>query len=233
MKKIISLLLILILAFPVTISASEGYISLSPYPFSTHTLGEDLVIYGSTNLSHITIGLYYPDIPGYNGKYNYVMTISAKELREGHIIPTETVSRFWPEGSWKIVAQNGNVRDEMFVPMTSTPLYDRNIRIAEYADNTLTEVKTYTSRGIERKNGILKISLEDGEEIRIFSWNNLSPTESGDTQLFIATFKEGYMTNIKARTGNLTCYGNHTVLNISETERIEVFTWDDNLIPIP
>ncbi len=232
MKKFISLLLIFILTFPVSISAKESYITLSPYPFSSHTLGEDLVIYGDTSFSQVVLGFYYPDDPGYKGYAKYIITISAKEFREGYTIQTETVSRFWPEGVWKIIIQNGEVRDEMLINMTSEPQFDRHIRFAEYTDNTLCNLQTYLCRGVEYRNNIITIPLENGDEIRIYSWKNFAPTDSGETQLFIATYKDGYMTDIKFREGRLTDYGNHIALDISETERFEIFYWDDNLVPI-
>ena len=233
MKKIIAFLLVLILAFPVGVSAAEKYISIDPYPFSTHVLGEDLVIYGNTNIAYVNIGLYYPDIPGFYGYAKYIMTISAKELREGYSIPTDALSDRWPEGTWKVIVQSGTTVDQLYIPMTAQPSYNRYVRIAEYASDTLVNVKTHLCRGIEKRNGVLKITPEDGTEIRIFSWNNLAPSAKGATQLFIATYENGYMTEVKTYTGNLVKYGNHVRLNINEgSDRLEIFCWEDNLIPV-
>ena len=93
MKKFISLLiLICIIASSVPAFAAENYVTLTPYPYSSHVLGEDLVIYGDTNLSNITLGLFYPE-EGYKGWAKFIQTITAKALRNGYVIPTETVSR--------------------------------------------------------------------------------------------------------------------------------------------
>lgn len=233
MKKFIALFIVLILSFPTVVSAGESYISIDPYPFSSHVLGESLVVRGNTNFAFVTLGFYYPDIPGYSGQAKFIMTLTAEEFRNGYTIYTDPPARLWPEGNWKVAVQNGSVREEIFIPMTAEPLYNRYVRIAQYSSDTLINVETYICRGIEKRENILKITLEDETEIRIFSWNNFKPTTDGEAQLFIATYKDGYMTNAKMRSGTLTEHGNHTELNINEgSDRVEIFCWEDNLIPI-
>lgn len=231
MKKIISLILILVLCTPLSALAAEKYISITPYPLSSHILGEDLVIYAETNLSLVVIGLYYPVTGGYNLKFHDV--VYASDLKKGYTIPTsDEIGKKNPEGKWKLLIQYGNVSDEINIPMTSEPVYNRYVRIAEYSDNTLTHIRTYTCRGIEYSDKTISFSTEDGKEIRIFSWDNLSPTDSGETQLFIATYEDDYMTDIRTYRGELCCYGNHTTLNSSASERLEIYYWHDNLIPV-
>jgi hypothetical protein len=173
--------------------AKDSYVKLDPFPYSTHVLGEDLVIYGDTDFSSVTLGLFYPKDQGYMGYAKFVITISGDELRKGYVIPTETYSRLWPEGNWSVVVQNGTARDEITIPMAEEAYYNRYLRVCEYSDNTLTEVNTFACRGVIVRNNTMSISLEDGTHIRIYSWDNLSPTDSGEARLFVATYKDGYI----------------------------------------
>ena len=232
MKKILSLLIILVLAFPVGAYASEDFIALDPYPYSSHVLGDDLIVRGDTNQPYVTIGFYYPYENGYNGIAKLIVTVTAKEFRQGYTIKTDYLSRLWPEGLWRIKAQYGNISAEEMIPFTKDPLFDRQLRIAEYKDNTLTAVTSYLCRGIQKKDNTLIIPLSDGSLLRVFSWNNFAPADSGMVNLFMATYTDGYVTNIKAFSGELVDYGNHTSLIISPTDRVEFFYWDGNLKPI-
>lgn len=231
MKKFISLILILVLCTPLSALAAEKYITITPYPLSSHVMGDDLVVYAKTNLSYATIGLYYPVTGGYNLKFSDI--VYASDLKKGYTIPTSgEIGKKNPEGNWKLIIQYGNASDEIYILMTSEPLYNRYVRIAEYSDNTLTDISTYACRGIEYSNKTISFSSSDGKDIRIFSWDNLSPTDSGETQLFIATYEDDYMTDIRAYKGELSCYGNRTTLNISPSARLEIYYWYDNLVPI-
>lgn len=232
MKRFVSLILIFILCQPVCIFADSSYIKLNPYPYSSHVLGEDLIIYGDTNIPHVILGLYYPDDEqGYRGYAKYILTISCDDLKNGYVIPTDTHPGLWPEGEWKIVVHNGDAHDEITILMSKEPSYNRHLRICEYTDNTLTSVDTYSCRGVQYKDSVITVPLSDGSEMRIFSWNNLSPANSGVTTLFVTTFKDGYMTDIKTLSGELIDYGNHTTLIISPTKRFEIFCWTNNLTP--
>ena len=232
MKKLISIVLIFILCQSVCVMANDSNISLDPYPYSSHVLGEDLVIYGDTDFDQVTLGFYYPKDQGYMGYAKYIITITADELKNGYVIPTETYSRLWPEGDWTVVVQNGSARDEITISMAIDASYDRHVRICEYSDNALSFVETYSCRGIVIKDNVLSFSLEDGTEYRIFSWNNFAPANSGKTKLFIATYKDGYMTDIKTYTGTLTDFGNHITLTVSDTKRVEILYCEDNLTPV-
>lgn len=234
MKKLISIFLIAIsiICQNVCVMAKDSYVSLDPFPYSTHVLGEDLVIYGDTDFSQVTLGLFYPKDQGYMGYAKFVITISADELREGYVIPTETYSRLWPKGDWSVVVQNGTARDEITIPMAEEACYNRYLRVCEYTDNTLTEVNTFACRGVVIKNSSMSISLEDGTLIRIYSWDNFSPTDSGNSRLFVAWYKDGYMLKAKTYSGNLNNFSNHITLTASENERVEILYWEDNLIPV-
>lgn len=232
MKKFISIIiLILLVSLSIPATAGSDYVSLTPYPYSSHILGEDLIIYGDTDFDSVTLGLYYPD-EGYLGLSKYIMVISAAELKNGYVIPTETTSRLWPEGVWKVVVQNGSARDEIKITMSSDPVYNRSIRVAEYENNILTNLTSYICRGMQFNNNVISFTLEDATEVRIFSWNNFAPTDNGEARLFVAFYKDGYMTDIKTYSGELSDYGKHITLNISENKRIELLYWNDNLTPI-
>lgn len=234
MKKLISIILILIICQPVCALAEDSYISLDPYPYSSHTLGEDLIIYGDTDFSTVVLGLYYPnDEQGYMGYAKYVITISGDELRSGYVIPTETYSRLWPEGVWKIVVQNGeNARDEISIPMTKEAIYNRNVMVAEYSDNMLTTVTSYRCRGVICRNNTFEFITEDNTVIKVFSWNNFTPTDSGETSIFIAFYKDGYMLAAKVYTGVLSRFDTYFTLDIPQNKQLKFFYWDDNMNPI-
>jgi hypothetical protein len=131
-----------------------------------------------------------------------------------------------------VVVQNGTARDEITIPMAEEAYYNRYLRVCEYSDNTLTEVNTFACRGVIVRNNTMSISLEDGTCIRIYSWDNLSPTDSGEARLFVATYKDGYMLKAKTYSGNLDSFSNHITLTASENERVEILYWEDNLIPV-
>ena len=233
MKKFISLVItILLLTSAVPAFAIEGYVKLDPYPYSTHVLGEDLIIYGDTNFDSVTLGFYYPKDQGYMGYAKLIITITADELKNGYVIPTEEYSRLWPEGNWSVVVQNGTARDEIVIPMAKEAFYNRYLRVCEYSDNTLTKVNTFICRGVVVKNNTISFSLSDGTEIRIYSWDNLSPATSGETTLYLASYKDGYMLDVKTFIGNLDNFTNHITLICSDTERVEILYWEDNLIPV-
>lgn len=233
MKKLISFILIFIMCQPVFTLAKDSYITLDPYPYSSHVLGEDLVIYGDTDFSTVVLGFYYPDDEqGYKGYSKYVITISGDELRHGFVIPTETYSRLWPEGVWKVVVQNGSIRDEIGIPMTKEASYNRNVMIAEYSDSALVSVASYRCRGVKTQNNIFEFATEDNTVIKVFSWNNFAPTASGETGIYIAFYKDGYMLDAKVYTGVLSEFDTYFTLDIPQDKQLKFFYWDDNMSPI-
>ncbi len=233
MKKFISVILILIMCQPLLALAKDSYITLEPYPYSSHVLGEDLIIYGDTDFSQVTLGFYYPDDEqGYMGYAKYIMTIGADELKNGYVIKTETYSRLWPEGVWKIVVQNGSVRDEIGIPMAKEADYNRKVMIAEYSEGALTAFNSYRCRGVNKRNNTLEFVTEDDTVIRVFSWNNFAPTDSGETSIFIAFYKDGYMTDAKVYTGCLSEFDTYFTLDIPQNKQLKFFYWNDNMNPI-
>ncbi len=233
MKKFISvLILICFLTAHVTAFAEDDYITLVPYPYSTHVLGEDLVIYGDTNLSSLTLGFFYPEDQGYMGYAKFIMTISAKELKEGYVIKTDTFSRLWPEGKWTVRVQNGDAKDEMKITMTTDPVFDREVKLAEYEDNALINLTSIKVRGIIVKDNIVEFTKEDNTVVKIFSWNNLSPTDNGESKIYVTHFNDGYLTEVKTYDGTLTSYGNHISLDMDKGNSFKLFYWNDNLNPI-
>lgn len=233
MKKFICVILILILCQPVFALAEESYIKLKPYPYSSHVLGDDLVIYGDTNMSSVVLGLHYPDDEqGYKGYAKFVITISANELKRGYVIGTETYSRLWPEGVWKLVVQYDNARDEINIPMAKEASYDRNVILAEYSGNTLSNLKSYSCRGVVCRNNTFEFVTEDNTVIKVFSWNNFKPTVSGETSVFIASYKDGYMIDAKVYTGVLSQFDTYFTLDMPQERQLKFFYWDNNMSPI-
>ncbi len=233
MKKLVSVIVVLsifLACFPAF--AKESFITLDPYPYSTHVLGEDLVICGDTDFASVTVGLYYPDDEqGYKGYAKYIMTISGEELKNGYVIPTETKSRLWPCGVWSVVVQNGSVRDEIRINMQTEAVFNRFFRVAEYDNSALIKLTTYPCRGVISKNNTLSFTTEEGKTVKIFAWNNLAPTSCGEARIFIATYEEGYLINTQTFQGVLSKDGCHLTLNISESKRVEIFLWNEQLNP--
>lgn len=234
MKKLLSILLVILILSPsVPAFAADSFITLEPYPYSTHILGENLVIYGDTDFGNITLGFYYPEDQGYFGYAKYIMTISAQELRSGYVIRTEEYSRLWPEGVWTVKVQNGDVSDTLKINMSKEAEYNRYVKLATYEDDALTSLTTYPCRGTRMHDNVLSFTLSDNTTVKIFSWDNLTPAESGESRIYIAFFDpEGYMTDIKTYQGTLSQFGNHFTLNISPTKKVKLFYWTDNLIPL-
>ena len=231
-KRTIAFILILFTLSQLPIYAANSYITIDPYHYSTHILGEDLVIYGDTDFSNVTLGLFYPKDQGYNGLSKYIQTISRDELKNGYSIPTGTFSRLWPCGNWKVKVQYGDIYDEIFINMQEEAAFDRKLRVVEYENSALKEIKAYPIRGMVFKNNVLSFSLEDGSLIKIYAWNNLSPVAYGDGKVFVATYKDGYLTNTKTYEGTISYFGHHISLKLSENKTIKLFYWDDNLKPI-
>lgn len=234
MKKLVSVIVLLSLLFAYSpIFAADSFIELDPYPYSTHVLGEDLVICGDTDFGQVTLGLFYPDDEqGYHGYAKYIMTIDAEDLKNGYVIPTETKSRLWPTGLWKVVVQNGSCRDEIFINMQTEAEFDLFVRIAEYENSSLTKLTTYPCRGVVSKNGILSFTTMDGTTVKIFTWNNFAPTVSGEARIFIATYTDGYLTDTRTFQGTLSRNGYHLTLNISENKSVGIFIWSEQLNPL-
>ncbi|MBQ8003075.1 MAG: hypothetical protein IJ297_06500 [Clostridia bacterium] len=234
MKKLICFLIIFSMAITTNVFARDSYIILSPYPFSTHVLGEDLVIYGNTDFSQVTLGLFYPnDEQGYFGYAKYIATITAQELRQGHVIKTDTTSRLWPKGNWTVAVQYGDVRDEIIIPMSDNANYNRCVRVAQYEDLALVSLDTYKCRGVIIRNGVFGFTTDEGKNIRIFSWDNFSPSTKGDARIFIASYTdEGIVENVQTFYGTVSLDGLHFTLNISDTERVEIFVWEDGITPV-
>lgn len=231
MKKIVLFIILIAMCLPVQTFAAEKYIALEEYPYSTHTLGEDLTVYGSTNINaYISLGLYTPYYDSYKILFND--SITPKELKNGYTIPIPNESNAHPEGKWLLVVQFGNVRDELYINMTAEPLYDRYVRMAEYSDNTLVSVETFKSRGIQFKDNIISFTTESSEEIRIFSWNNLSPVNEGDSRIFVAHYVDGYITKVNTYEGTLLYYNGSVCLESENGKYFKLLYWGENLIPV-
>lgn len=234
MKKVICFILlfsIIVSAFPV--KAANSYMHIEPYPYSNHVLGEDLVIYVDTDFKgYITLGLYYPYESSRNGISKYLLAVTAKELRAGYVIKTDFKSDSWPEGKWRIKIQNGNVYDEIYINMSETAQYDQVLKVAEYEYSTLTSLTSYFTRGVQFKNNVLSFALEDGTEVKIFSWDNFAPTSKGNSRIYIAFYNDGYLTKMQTYEGELLSYGNHISLKIGDTKTVKLFYWSENLSPV-
>ncbi len=234
MKRFITVLLISVsLLFGNIAHASTNYyISIAPYPYSSHILGEELVIYADTNAPAVILGLYSLRPNGSVNKFIHSSTLFPSELKNGYSIPTSTVSGAWQEGDYLLLLQYGSVRAEKIIRMTSSPVYDRNVIISEYSDNTLVNTASYRCRGIAEKNGVYELSLENGTLIKIYSWNNFNPASEGKTTLFVTTYQDGFMTSTKHYNGFLSKSLNHFTLETNDGGKLKLFVWNDNLNPV-
>ncbi len=231
MKKFLLFLIVFILAFPQTTFAAESYIEVDPLAYSSYCRGEDFTIKGDTNLASFTLGLYPPKVEGFYSIAKYIMTCFSDELSEGITIPIGTNTIEWPEGVWQVILQNGSVRTVVDIPIYNEPVYDRKIMVCEYSDNTLMDISTYFCRGAFFGETIA-FETKEGFCYEIFTWDNLSPTDAGDATVYVAEFKDDILTTIKAYSGTLDPSSEMIVLNISPTECIKIFYWNDLLNPI-
>ncbi|MGM9552417.1 MAG: hypothetical protein ACI3XA_09215 [Clostridia bacterium] len=232
MKRFILFIIIaLIITASIPVGASNSFMALTPYPYSTHVLGEDLIIYGNTDFGSVVLSLFYPEDGGYMGMAVYTLTLTASELRQGHVIKTEPKSLRWPEGKWKVRIQNGTIYDELYINMTEFPVFDQSVRVCEYENSTLTSLATYNTRGVQFKDNIISFVLEDGTEVKIYYWDNFKPVDTGTGRIYIAFYHDGYLTDIKTYPGELSTYGYHVSLNISDNRAVKIFYWNENLNP--
>lgn len=231
MKKFICFVILILLTFPHKSFAQNSYITLEPYPYANHVLGEDLTVYGDTDFSYVSLGLYYPKDQGYQGKVKYIITLTADELRSGYVIPTGTYSNLWPEGEWRVKVQYDDFYAEQYIAMGKTASFDQRLYVSEYDNSTLTALSSYKTRGVQLKNNILSLSLEDNSEVKIFSWSNLSPVCDGESRIFIARYKDGFLTDIKTYQGTISHYGYSISLKIDNFKTVKLFCWRDNLTP--
>lgn len=229
MKKLISIFItISILSFSVPSLAEDLYISLEPLPYSAHLLGETITIYGSTNISNVSVALISPD-----GDLKDVFVLSASRLKHGYSIPTDTAANGWAEGEWTIRAQAMGIVAELKINMTSAPDYDRTVRVAHYVDSTLQSLTSYQCRAIEIKDNIISFTLPDENIVKIYSWNNFQPVQSGESRVFITlNSADGYVTDVRTYQGTLSALSNHFTLKISENEYLKFFYWKDILTPV-
>ncbi len=193
MKKALCLILgSLIVLFSHPAYAKNSYIHITPLPYSSYILGEDITVRGETDFDFVTLGFYYPEEDGYYGLAKFIISLSASELRGGYVIPTDTLSKQWPEGSWRILVQSGSVRDDIYVTLLEKPVYDKYLRIAEYDGGILTKVSTYPTRGAVFSENVISFALDGGITLRLFFWNDaLSPENSGNGSIYAAFCKDG------------------------------------------
>lgn len=117
MKKLISLLICICMLSTAMVVSAEVTIELSPLKYETYMRGETVVVRGSAN-THVTLALYYPEY--YNVGAKYIMTYSPADLANGIRIETGTEERLWPEGTWKIIVQYGEVSDSLEFELVET-----------------------------------------------------------------------------------------------------------------
>lgn len=234
MKKTVLFILIIIslLSFSLCTHAAGNYISIERYPFSSHVLGEDLIICGETDFSHVSVALYYPDDRGYGGELKFAIILTKNEFKDGYAIKTEPSNRLWPEGLWTLKVQNGQIYDEITVKMTSQPDFSQKIFVAEYTYNTLTSLSSYSTRGVLKNNNVVCFKAEDGTEIKVFSWDCLKPADCGDCRIYIAFYNFGMLTDIKSYQGSLADGSNCILLNMPGGKSIKIFCWDDDMSPL-
>lgn len=234
MKKFIAVLLISISFMSCTVAhaAESYYINVDPYPYSSHILGEDLVVYGDTNATAVVLGLYSLRDNGSVAAFLYSSTVFRSELKNGYSIPTSRAGGSWKEGDYLLVLQYGPTKSESIIHMSYEPVYDRNVIICEYSDNTLINSVSYRCRGIAKRNGIYEIALQDGSSIKIFFWNNFVPTENGEATVFISANQDGYMTSAKHYRGFLSSDGNRFTMKLENGGELKLFLWNDSLNPV-
>ena len=233
MKKFISLFLIFSVVFlAVPVGAANSYIKLEPFPYSTHLPGEDIVVYGDTDCSFVTLGLFTPKDSGYKGRIRFSITIRGKDLKEGYVINTDPDILAWPAGDWTLRVQYGSVFDEITITTSEAPQYDRVLRVAEYDNSSLSSVSSYCTRGVVFKDNIISFTLEDNTEVKIYSWDNLAPADSGETTIYVAKYNEDCLTEIKSYKGTLNEFGKSVSLEIDENKTLKLLYWDDSLQPV-
>jgi hypothetical protein len=227
LKRIFTVILLIYMIFSAMPGYAEGsFIRLEPLCYSSYVLGEDIIVKGETDFDYVTVGLYYPD--EYSGFAKYIITISASEFSKGCKISTDEASKQWPEGNWRIMVQNGNVKSDVYVPLLSEPVYDKYLRIAKYDGDTLTEVKTYKTRGALFKDDTISFALSDETFLKLFFWNdNLAPSSSGNGSIYLAQYSDGNFLSAQKFSGELSQKLPITVTNNSETYKI--FCWNENL----
>ncbi len=231
MKKFLVILISVLICFPTLAFAKEDYISLLDYPYSTHVLGEDLVIYGETNIANVSLGLYYPnDDQGYMGYAKLIIALTADELKKGYVIKTDTFSRLWPEGEWTVRVQSGDVYDTITIPMRKEADFNRKVKIAAYNLGAMESISTYKSRGGYIKDNVVTFLLENNVTMKIFSWNNFTPVSEGESRVFVAFYKDGYLTKAQSFFGTLSRYSDHISIENGEN-KLKIFCWDENLTP--
>lgn len=234
MKKTVLFILIVIslLSFSLCTHAAGSFIRIEQYPFTSHLLGEDIIICGETDFSHVSVALYYPDDRVYKGELKFGIILTKNEFKDGYAIKTESSTPLWPEGLWTLRVQNGQIYDEITVNMTSQPDFSRKILVAEYTDSTLTSLSSYNTRGVSKNNNVIFFKSEDGKEVKVFSWDRLRPTDCGESRIYIAFYKYGCLTDIKSYQGSLAEFSNCILLNMPSGKTIKIFYWGSNISPL-
>ena len=229
MKKLAAFLcIVLLFAASLPVKAARSYINLHESGLSSYRFGEDIIIHGDTDFPHVVLGLYYPKDSGYGGRSKSVYVVTAKELKDGFVIPAGEGSS-WPEGIWCVRAQNGNVQDELYFSLVSEPVFDRTLIAAEYnSENALISLFSYPSRGLQRQQNKVFIPLSDSRVLKIFYWSNsLSPASYGRGTAYFALFDGEYLVEAKRYTASLPLTYPLSFTSGDGTT-LKLFIWEEN-----
>ncbi len=182
-------------------------------------LGEDITVKGSTDFSHVMVGLFYPG----SSLMKFTAVISSKEFREGYQIHTGSFSARWPEGSWLLKVQNGDVSSSVYVNLTKEEEYRSRLYVTEYEDGCMKSIFSVPAKGADFKDGTITLKLKD-ETVKIFLWDAaLSPAE-GEGDLYIASLNgEGTPLFVKKLKGSYS--GGFPVKIKSSEKTYKLFLW--------
>ncbi len=208
-----------LLLLSLTAYAKDSYIEISPFPFSSYMLGEDITVKGSTDFSYVTIALFYPK----SSIIKFTAVVSSKELREGYTIHTGSFSSNWPEGRWHLKVQNGGVSSSIYVNLTKEEEYRSRLYVTEYEDGCMKSVFSVPAKGAYFKNGTITLKLKD-ETVKIFLWDSsLSPAE-GEGDLYISSLNgEGTPLFVKKLKGSYS--GGFPITIKSNEKTYKLFLW--------
>ena len=215
MKKLIAIITACFLVLSSLTAFSAGTLELDPLMYDVYLRGETVHVSGTSSV-FVTLGLYTPQEEG--GMLRMSTILSPSNLAEGFDIETGTDEDRWPEGTWKIIVQNGDLREELEFELLET--VDRTPE-----DKPTEEKPTSGSNTVPTVN-IIKldpstIEIEVGQKgtVSVESSASSLSAEAEYPDIVSASISGGKLTVTALKTGTSAIWvrssNNYAVLNVT------------------
>jgi hypothetical protein len=229
LKKLLAIITAVILVLSSLPALAENALELNTLAYEEYMRGESIFVSGTSNV-YVTVGLYYPEEVG--GTSKYVKILSPDEFYEGIEIQTDTDSNLWPDGTWKIIAQAGDLRDEITFELSET--VDRTEEEPTEAptkkpsSSSSSSSSSQTVTLIELDPSSVTIAVGEDETVSINSTASSFTVEVDDKNIASASISGKKLTVKGLKKGTTSIYvrtsSNYASLKVNVTASVETPT---------